>query len=115
MKGVMIDEGSPAGIQGTSGRGGRLASQKIQAANQAGVRLILVVAEDFDRHSRQCSNETVMMSLRHVDGANIVYISPRIAARIMKGQEDRITQYRNGYDISASENASGSDRQPVTI
>lgn len=112
---IMIEEGYPEGIQGRAGRNGRLAPPKVQAANQAGVRLILVVAEDFDRHSRQCSNETVMMSLRHVDGANIVYVSPRIAARIMKGQEDRITQYRNGYDISASENASGSDRQPVTI
>src|SRR5690625_7788286 len=94
----MIEEGYPAGIQGTSGRGGRLASQKIQAANQAGVRLILVVAEDFDRHARQCSDETVMMNLRHVDGANIIYISPRIAARIMKGQEDRITQYRRSEE-----------------
>src|SRR5699024_414190 len=114
---VMIEEGYPSGIQGRRGRNGRLSSAKIEAANKAGVRAILVVSDDFtDRVARNTAsdNTSVTTSLRHVRGANIIYISPRVAARIMKGQEDKVSQYRARYNPIAGVGSSGLSKGTYT-
>lgn len=113
---VMIDAGYPAGFSGWSGHNRRLASAKAEAAGKAGVRALLVVSENFSEEVKQnnTQNGSVTMSLKHAEGPNIIYISPRVAARIMKGQEDKVAQYQSRYRREAGSSQKNIP-SPVTI
>ncbi len=95
---VVIKEGSPG--QGASATSG-LEPQKLQAAREAGVRLIFVISEHYSqrlsRYRQHLSAPSISTDIPESKRTNVVYISPRMAQQIMSGAKDRINAYDEHY------------------
>lgn len=92
---VLIREGRPAQMGAT--RTSELEPHKLEAAREAGVRLILVVSPHFSnrlgRYRQVLANPTISTKVPPSKRTNVVYISPRMADQLMAGYEDEIASY----------------------
>lgn len=96
---VIIREGRPESIGGVHKASTGLEPDKLQAARNAGVRLVLVIADRYaerlNRYRQILPNPTVSVQLPRSKRTNVLYISPRMANQIMQGYEAQIRNYDN--------------------
>lgn len=92
---VIIREGRPAQFGPT--RTSELESNKLEAAREAGVRLILVISNQYNsrlgRYRQILTNPSISTKLSQSKRTNVVYISPRMAEQILSGYEDDVALY----------------------
>ena len=92
---VIIREGRPTQLGPT--RTSELESNKLEAARDAGVRLILVISNQFNarlgRYRQILATPTVNTQIPDSKRTNVVYISPRMADQILSGYEDDLARY----------------------
>lgn len=97
-KAVIIHEGSPPELKLSGGGQNGLSNTKLNAATEAGVRLILVISEHFSSRLARLRpfllSPSLTTNIPESSRTNVVYISPGMASSIMAGYEDKILNYR---------------------
>lgn len=93
---VIIREGQPSQLGGTTSPS-ELEGHKLQAARNAGVRLIFVISNQYNsrlgRYRQILATPSVSTKVSQSKRTNVVYISPRMADQIMESQMDKIEAY----------------------
>lgn len=103
---VIIREGRPAQFGPT--RTSELESNKLQAAREAGVRLILVISNQYNsrlgRYRQILANPSISTKLTQSKRTNVVYVSPRMANQLMSGYEEDVARYDDAKYSSPNQN-----------
>lgn len=112
---ILIEEGAVGGQTDFSeNTQDAVFNRKLEAARKARARVVFVISDNYDnrlnRYKSILQSPSVSMKLEHVEWTNVVYISPRAVARIMKGYENEIEKFKKILEQGSQDEVS-----PVVI